>query len=82
MSSKKQSGNPSEDEEQTQFLIHDEKENAEHMMLVDLARNDLSKHCSAVKVNSLREIQSFSYVSIYFLKLREKLSLNTHYPFT
>lgn len=58
----KKSGNPSEDEEQTQFLIHDEKENAEHMMLVDLARNDLSKHCSEVKIDRLKEVQQFSHV--------------------
>lgn len=58
----KKTGDTIEDQAQTEFLTQDEKENAEHMMLVDLARNDLSKHCSTVKVNSLREIQSFSHV--------------------
>lgn len=48
---------------QLQFLIDDEKENAEHTMLVDLARNDLSRDCTNVKVESYKEIQSFSHVS-------------------
>lgn len=51
------------DEMQLQYLINDEKENAEHTMLVDLARNDLSRDCSSVKVTSYKEIQSFSHVS-------------------
>ncbi len=34
-------------------LINDEKENSEHVMLVDLARNDLSRHCSKVEVEKL-----------------------------
>lgn len=58
----KKTGNTAEDAKQTEFLIHDEKENAEHIMLVDLARNDLSKHCSDVKVKRLRQIQEFSHV--------------------
>ena len=48
---------------QLQFLIEDEKENAEHTMLVDLARNDLSRDCTNVHVESYKEIQSFSHVS-------------------
>lgn len=43
-------------------LVADEKENSEHVMLVDLARNDLSRHCSAVSVENYREIQFFSHV--------------------
>lgn len=50
------------DAELTQQLIHDEKENAEHTMLVDLARNDLSKYCSSVTIDSYKEIQQFSHV--------------------
>lgn len=50
------------DQELTQQLIHDEKENAEHTMLVDLARNDLSKYCSSVAIDSYKEIQQFSHV--------------------
>lgn len=51
-----------EDEAKTEFLKADEKENAEHMMLVDLARNDLSKHCEQVTIERLREVQYFSHV--------------------
>jgi anthranilate synthase component 1 len=43
-------------------LITDVKENAEHTMLVDLARNDLSKYCSKVMVTSYKEVQHFSHV--------------------
>jgi anthranilate synthase component 1 len=43
-------------------LSTDLKENAEHVMLVDLARNDLSRHSSNVKVESYREIQFYSHV--------------------
>lgn len=43
-------------------LKADPKENAEHVMLVDLARNDLSRHCFPVEVDSFKEVQSFSHV--------------------
>ncbi len=43
-------------------LQNDEKENAEHTMLVDLARNDLSKNCTNVRVENYKEIQGFSHV--------------------
>ena len=46
----------------TEKLLNDPKENAEHIMLVDLARNDLSKNCTDVKVTSFREVQNFSHV--------------------
>ena len=51
------------DEEQLKFLLEDEKENAEHTMLVDLARNDLSRDCSTVKVEKYKEVQHFSHVT-------------------
>lgn len=56
------SGNQSIDDDQIHFLVNDEKENAEHTMLVDLARNDLSKDCTNVKVEIYKEIQHFSHV--------------------
>ncbi|SOU86857.1 anthranilate synthase component I family protein [Tenacibaculum dicentrarchi] len=43
-------------------LSEDKKETAEHVMLVDLARNDLSKHADNVKVEVFKEVQYFSHV--------------------
>ena len=43
-------------------LLADVKENAEHVMLVDLARNDLSRVCSDVVVSHYREVQYYSHV--------------------
>jgi anthranilate synthase component 1 len=43
-------------------LMADPKENAEHVMLVDLARNDLSRHCTDVRVDVFREVQFYSHV--------------------
>ena len=43
-------------------LINNPKENSEHVMLVDLARNDLSRSCDNVKVEIYKEIQTFSHV--------------------
>lgn len=58
----KRTGNDEEDAELAKKLAADEKENAEHVMLVDLARNDLSRHGNNVKVENYREIQFFSHV--------------------
>jgi anthranilate synthase component 1 len=43
-------------------LLEDEKENAEHVMLVDLARNDLSRNCHDVKVDFYKNVQFYSHV--------------------
>lgn len=43
-------------------LLKDAKENAEHVMLVDLARNDLSRLCDDVQVAHYRQVQYFSHV--------------------
>ena len=58
----KRTGNDLLDAESAKALAADEKENAEHVMLVDLARNDLSRHGSQVKVETYKEIQYFSHV--------------------
>lgn len=56
------SGKDDHDRGLAEELLHDEKENAEHCMLVDLARNDLSRHCSGVKVQKFRSLQYFSHL--------------------
>lgn len=58
----KRTGDDEQDAELAKELAADEKENAEHVMLVDLARNDLSRHGNDVKVEKYREIQFFSHV--------------------
>jgi anthranilate synthase component 1 len=45
-----------------QELLENPKENSEHVMLVDLARNDLSRSCSNVKVDVYKEVQAFSHL--------------------
>lgn len=58
----KRTGNAEQDEASAQALKADPKENAEHVMLVDLARNDLSRHCEDVRVKSYKEAQYYSHV--------------------
>jgi len=58
----KRSGNDREDQELAKKLAEDDKENAEHVMLVDLARNDLSRTTKKVTVEDYREIQFYSHV--------------------
>ena len=58
----KRTGNDEQDAQLAKQLSKDEKENSEHVMLVDLARNDLSRHGSEVKVETYREVQFFSHV--------------------
>lgn len=58
----KRTGNDEQDAELAKKLAADEKENSEHVMLVDLARNDLSRHGNEVKVETYKEIQFFSHV--------------------
>lgn len=58
----KRTGDDEKDTVLADELIKDEKENAEHVMLVDLARNDLSRHGNNVKVETYREVQFFSHV--------------------
>jgi anthranilate synthase component 1 len=58
----RRTGNDEVDHEAAQLLLTDKKENAEHVMLVDLARNDLSRVCDHVEVNHYKEIQYYSHV--------------------
>ncbi len=58
----KRTGNDEQDAELAKKLAVDKKENSEHVMLVDLARNDLSRHGTNVKVETYREVQFFSHV--------------------
>lgn len=58
----RKSGDATADMLSTQALLNDEKENAEHTMLVDLARNDLSKYCKDVHIELYKEVQNFSHV--------------------
>ncbi len=76
----KRTGNDSVDEELAGKLAKDEKENAEHVMLVDLARNDLSRVCNEVKVTRFCEVQYFSHVIHLVSEVKGKVSENTN-PF-
>ncbi len=58
----RRTGNDEKDAGLAKKLSEDEKENAEHIMLVDLARNDLSRNGHQVKVEKYREVQFFSHV--------------------
>ena len=58
----KRTGNDAEDAELARQLNDDPKENAEHVMLVDLARNDLSRNGSQVTVEVFKEIQYYSHL--------------------
>ncbi|MBP5303061.1 MAG: chorismate-binding protein, partial [Bacteroidales bacterium] len=58
----KRTGNREEDAKGAEFLRNDPKENAEHVMLVDLARNDLSRNCHDVKVDFYKDLQYYSHV--------------------
>ncbi|HMR19946.1 MAG TPA: chorismate-binding protein, partial [Sphingobacterium sp.] len=58
----KRTGDMEKDEKIAEELKNDPKESAEHVMLVDLARNDLSRHCTDVQVKSYKEAQYYSHI--------------------
>lgn len=58
----KRTGDTEQDRKNADFLRNDPKENAEHVMLVDLARNDLSRNCHDVKVDFYKDMQLYSHV--------------------
>lgn len=70
----RRTGNDREDQELAKKLAEDEKENAEHVMLVDLARNDLSRTTQKVVVEEYREIQFYSHVIHMVSKVSGKLN--------
>ncbi len=69
----KRTGNDEEDALQAKKLSNDEKEKSEHVMLVDLARNDLSRNAENVKVETFREVQYFSHVIHLVSKVTGKI---------
>ena len=58
----KRMGDAEADRQGAEYLRNDPKENAEHVMLVDLARNDLSRNCHDVKVDFYKDLQYYSHV--------------------
>ena len=58
----RRTGDAEADRKGAEFLRNDPKENAEHVMLVDLARNDLSRNCHDVKVDFYKDLQYYSHV--------------------
>lgn len=74
----RRTGNDEEDERSALALKEDPKENAEHVMLVDLARNDLSRSCSNVQVQTFKELQHFSHVIHLVSKVTGQLPENAN----
>lgn len=58
----RRTGRDEEDKRNAEYLRNDPKENAEHVMLVDLARNDLSRNCTNVSVDFYKDMQYYSHV--------------------
>lgn len=73
----KRTGDDEKDLELAERLEKDPKENAEHVMLVDLARNDLSRNCSNVQVEVFREVQYYSHVLHLVSSVSGKLNSDT-----
>ncbi len=76
----RRTGNDEVDKEMADTLVKDAKENAEHVMLVDLARNDLSRKCDDVSVTHFREVQYYSHVIHLVSEVKGKLAKNSN-PF-
>ncbi|CAM3862845.1 MULTISPECIES: anthranilate synthase component I family protein [Flavobacterium] len=75
----KRTGNDEKDAELAKKLGEDAKENSEHVMLVDLARNDLSRSCNNVQVENYKEVQFFSHVIHLVSKVTGKLKDNENF---
>lgn len=74
----RRSGDVEEDARKAIELSEDPKENAEHIMLVDLARNDLGRHAFNVQVKKLKDIQYFSHVIHLASKVTGQLAPTTN----
>ena len=74
----RRTGNDDDDRKLAEQLCADPKENSEHVMLVDLARNDLSRNADNVVVDSFREVQYFSHVIHLVSEVSGKLPANTN----
>ncbi len=77
----KRTGNDIIDARIARDLENDPKESAEHVMLVDLARNDLSRHCTEVQVKAFKEVQYYSHLIHLVSKVTGKLKEGTD-PFS
>ncbi|NML66432.1 anthranilate synthase component I family protein [Hymenobacter sp. RP-2-7] len=73
----RRTGDDAADAHLAQQLLDDPKETAEHVMLVDLARNDLSRRCDVVAVERFKEIQYYSHVIHLVSKVVGSLGANT-----
>ena len=73
----KRTGDDQADLELAQKLFDDPKENSEHVMLVDLARNDLSRNGTQVRVETFKEIQYYSHVIHLVSKVSAEVMPNT-----
>lgn len=76
----KRSGDDAIDQLMAEKLLADAKENAEHVMLVDLARNDLSRACDEVVVSHYRQVQYYSHVIHLVSEVTGKVRANQN-PF-
>jgi len=74
----RRTGDDAKDAELAQKLYDDPKESAEHVMLVDLARNDLSRNCDKVEVETFKEVQYYSHVIHLVSKVVGKLNKRTN----
>lgn len=73
----KRTGNDEKDAQLAKQLTEDDKENSEHVMLVDLARNDLSRNGNLVHVDTYKEVQFFSHVIHLVSKVTGQKKENT-----
>ena len=70
----RRTGDAETDRKGAEYLRNDPKENAEHVMLVDLARNDLSRNCHNVKIDFYKDLQYYSHVIHLVSRVSGKLN--------